>query len=412
LRFINPVTVGLAAVAGAALAANRALDQQHEARVATTGGLGRFGQATAADVGAIANRAAGNGVSIGQAREAVLAFTRAGVESNDVIERGTKLVQRYAATFGGEFADAQKELAGLAAEPGKAIDAVAKRAGIDADITNHIKLLDALGNKTGAAKEAFDALDKALVRDADASTNAGRARAYFVSQLTKGLDVAGRIALMQQPSAESDAGQRAAGQAAAIARPGFAGAVRGETSRGQAAVSPDLIASNAATAQALEAESRGLRLVEFRQTAVTEAIRKGTEAHQLDLAAIHAHTAEEQAGVAMTRTYLEAVEQTKNDEVARAAATEAGEKVLAQHNQQQEDAVRIGKANVDVIRALGGEQVKAAAAAEVLAVRADDYAGAQAKVNAITAQQDVAERNRTLQHQANMRRLRPSLRPR
>jgi hypothetical protein len=55
-----------------------------------------------------------------------------------------------------------------------------------------------------------------------------------------------------------------------------------------------------------------------------------------------------------------------------------------------------------VIRALGGEQVKAAAAAEVLAVRADDYAGAQAKVNQITAQQDVAERNRTLQHQANM----------
>jgi hypothetical protein len=39
LRFVNPLTVGLAAVGGAALAANRALDQQHEARVATTAGL-------------------------------------------------------------------------------------------------------------------------------------------------------------------------------------------------------------------------------------------------------------------------------------------------------------------------------------------------------------------------------------
>jgi hypothetical protein len=137
-----------------------------------------------------------------------------------------------------------------------------------------------------------------------------------------------------------------------------------------------------ATAKALDEVSRSAKRRELIQKGVNEEIRKGTEAHQLDLAAIHAHTAEEQAGVAMTRTYLEVVEKTGNDEIARAAATEAGEKVLAAHNQQQEDAVRIGKANVDVIRAFGGEQVKAAAAAEVLAVRADDYAGAQAKVNA------------------------------
>jgi phage-related minor tail protein len=229
LRFINPVTVGLTAVAGAALAANRALDQQREERVATTSGLGRFGQATAADVGAIANRAAGNGVSIGQAREAVLAFTRAGVENNDVIERGTGLVQRYATTVGGDFVDAQKDLAKLAAEPAKAIDAIAAITGIDAEVTNHVKLLDSLGNKTGAAKEAFDALDKALVRDADASTTAGRARAYLVSQLTKGLDVAGRLALFQEPTPDTGAGKRAAEQAAAITRPGFARALPGET---------------------------------------------------------------------------------------------------------------------------------------------------------------------------------------
>jgi hypothetical protein len=403
LRFINPVTVGLTAVAGAALAANRALDQQREERVATTSGLGRFGQATAADVGAIANRAAGNGVSIGQAREAVLAFTRAGVENNDVIERGTGLVQRYATTVGGDFVDAQKDLAKLAAEPAKAIDAIAAITGIDAEVTNHVKLLDSLGNKTGAAKEAFDALDKALVRDADASTTAGRARAYLVSQLTKGLDVAGRLALFQEPTPDTGAGKRAAEQAAAITRPGFARALPGETPRGTDAEAAAIDAMQAtATAKALEEVSRATQRREFVQKGVNEAIRKGTEAHQLDLAAIHAHTAEEQAGVAMTRTYLDVVEKTGNDEIARARATEDGEKVLAAHNQQQEDAVRIGKANVDVIRALGGEQVKAAAAAEVLAVRADDYAGAQAKVNAITAQQDVAERNRTLQHQANM----------
>jgi hypothetical protein len=402
LRFVNPLTVGLAAVGGAALAANRALDQQHEARVATTAGLGRLGQTTPADVGAIASRAAGNGVSIGQAREAVLNFARAGVESNEVIERGTKLVQRYAVTVGGEFADAQKELAGLAAEPGKGIEAVAKKVGIDADITNRVKLLDSLGDKNRAATESFDALDKALVRDADASTAAGRAKAFLFSQATKVADFVGGIATGQPR--DTAAAQRAAQQALAAGtnlRPGF----EGQPIRGVPGVSPEAGIDEmqaTATAKALDEVSRSAKRRELVQKGVNEEIRKGTEAHQLDLAAIHAHTAEEQAGVAMTRTYLAAVELTKSDEVARAAATEAGEKVLAQHNQQQEDAVRIGKANVDVIRALGGEQVKAAAAAEVLAVRADDYAGAQAKVNAITAQQDVAERNRTLQHQANM----------
>jgi hypothetical protein len=144
---------------------------------------------------------------------------------------------------------------------------------------------------------------------------------------------------------------------------------------------------------------------------VAETIRKSTEAHQLDLAAIHAHTAEEQAGVATTRTFLELQGRSVNDEIARTAATEAGEKVLAQHNQQQEDAVRIGKANVDVIRALGGEQVKAAAAAEVLAVRADDYAGAQAKVNAITAQQAWPSGTARSSTRRTWPRLRPRLRP-
>jgi hypothetical protein len=402
LRFVNPLTIGLAAVGGAALAANRALDQQHEARVATTAGLGRLGQTTPADVGAIASRAAGNGVSIGQAREAVLNFARAGVESNEVIERGTKLVQRYAVTVGGEFADAQKELAGLAAEPGKGIEAVAKKVGIDADITNRVKLLDSLGDKNRAATESFDALDKALVRDADASTAAGRAKAFLFSQATKVADFVGGIATGQPR--DTAAAQRAAQQALAAGtnlRPGF----EGQPIRGVPGVLPEAGIDEmqaTATAKALDEVSRSAKRRELVQKGVNEEIRKGTEAHQLDLAAIHAHTAEEQAGVAMTRTYLAAVEQTKNDEVARAAATEAGEKVLAQHNQQQEDAVRIGKANVDVIRALGGEQVKAAAAAQVLAVRADDYAGAQAKVNDITAQQEVAERNRTLQHQANL----------
>jgi hypothetical protein len=402
LRFVNPLTVGLTAVAGAAIVANRALDQQREERVATTSGIGRFGQTTAGDVTAIASRTIGNGLAFGQARSAVLAFTRAGAESNEVIQRGVGLLQQYAATVGGDFADAQKDLASLAAEPAKGIDAVqAKTRAFDAETLNHIKIMDAVGNRTAAAKEAFDVLEKSLVRGADATSIWGRQWAKYRSDFEIGLDFLGRSLTEGGPTLTREPPPQGAQRALAAGtnlRPGFAG----ETLPSAAGPSPELVSANAETAKALDAEARGLALVNFRQKEVAETIRRSTEAHQLDLAAIHAHTAEEQAGVAMTRTYLDVVEKTGNDEIARARATEDGEKVLAQHNQQQEDAVRIGKANVDVIRALGGEQVKAAAAAEVLAVRADDYAGAQAKVNAITAQQDVAERNRTLQHQANI----------
>jgi hypothetical protein len=134
-----------------------------------------------------------------------------GFESNDVIERGTKLVQRYAVTVGGEFADAQKELAGLAADPGKAIDAVAKKVGIDADVTNRVKLLASLGDKNRAATESFDALDKALVRDADASTAAGRAKAFLFSQLTKGRGFRRRYRNWPAPRHRSRAAGSAAG---------------------------------------------------------------------------------------------------------------------------------------------------------------------------------------------------------
>jgi hypothetical protein len=150
----------------------------------------------------------------------VLNFARAGVESNDVIERGTKLIQRYAVTVGGEFADAQKELAGLAADPGKAIDSVAKKVGIDADVTNRVKLLASLGDKNRAATESFDALDKALVRDADASTAAGRAKAFLFSQATRVADVVGGIATGQPR--DTAAAQRAAQQAAGLREQIFA----------------------------------------------------------------------------------------------------------------------------------------------------------------------------------------------
>jgi hypothetical protein len=298
LRFINPVTVGLTAVAGAALAANRALDQQREERVATTSGIGRFGQTTAGDVTAIASRTIGNGLAFGQARSAVLAFTRAGAESNEVIQRGVGLLQQYAATVGGDFADAQKDLASLAAEPAKGIDAVqAKTRAFDAETLNHIKIMDAVGNRTAAAKEAFDVLEKSLVRGADATSFWGRQWAKYRSDFEIGLDFLGRSLTEGGPTLTREPPPQGAQRALAAGtnlRPGFAG----ETLPSAAGPSPELVSANAETAKALDAEARGLALVNFRQKEVAETIRRSTEAHQLDLAAIHAHTAEEQAGVA------------------------------------------------------------------------------------------------------------------
>jgi hypothetical protein len=293
-----PLAAAIGTVAGGAFAANRVLDQQLAARQATTGGLGRFGGVRPEDVGAIAARAEGNGVSLNEAREGVLAFARAGVQSNAVIERGNLLALRYAATLGGTLGDAQKELAQFAAEPAKNIDALnAKTGAFTADFVENLKRVEAASGKTAAASLAFGGLGAALVKSDDASTKFARGFAYTVSQVEKGLEVVGRIASFQGPTPDSAGGQRAAEQAAAIARPGIGGAVRGETSRGRAAVSPELVAANAATAKALEDEARGLEIVRRERAATAEAIRKTTEAHQLEVAGIEATTDAQRAGV-------------------------------------------------------------------------------------------------------------------
>jgi hypothetical protein len=163
--------------------------------------------------------------------------------------------------------------------------------------------MDAVGNKTGAAKEAFDVLEKSLVRGADATSFWGGNGRNIVSDFEIGLDVLGRSAYRGR--ADELASSANAQQRAGCGDECFVLVLLRRNVQRAGSRSPDLIAANAETAKALDAESRGLALVKFRQKEVAEAIRKGTEAHQLDLAAIHAHTAEEQAGVAMTRTYLE-----------------------------------------------------------------------------------------------------------
>jgi hypothetical protein len=405
-----PLAAAIGTVAGGAFAANRVLDQQLAARQATTGGLGRFGGVRPEDVGAIAARAEGNGVSLNEAREGVLAFARAGVQSNAVIERGNLLALRYAATLGGTLGDAQKELAQFAAEPAKNIDALnAKTGAFTADFVENLKRVEAASGKTAAASLAFGGLGAALVKSDDASTKFARGFAYTVSQVEKGIEVVGRIASFQGPTPDSAGGQRAAEQAAAIARPGIGGAVRGETSRGRAAVSPELVAANAATAKALEDEARGLEIVRRERAATAEAIRKTTEAHQLEVAGIEATTDAQRAGVAVTQAFIAAQREGAKDEEARSAAMQAGEKVMTQVAVASRDMAAAHEANMQSITAFTQAEVEAAAAnqayvqtliatkSESLAAAAASHAMAQAQ-----AQDAVAARQITRAVEANI----------
>src|SRR3954471_276529 len=69
---VAPVAVALGAVATAIYAVNKAMSEQREARIATASGLGRLSDITAGQVPGLAGRAAGAGVSMGDAREGVL----------------------------------------------------------------------------------------------------------------------------------------------------------------------------------------------------------------------------------------------------------------------------------------------------------------------------------------------------
>ena len=181
----GPIAAGVTAVVGTFVLLNREMEKNLETQRAMSG-AGRFAGATAAGIAGAAERTAGaGGVSLGSAREGILAGVRAGVPGMDVIERANALAQRYAATIGIELPAAQKELAAALAEPGRGAEALDdKLKFLDATTIRYIKTLEAAGKRGEAARVILDNLLKpnVLVSQADAVNIWGQAWAFAVDQ--------------------------------------------------------------------------------------------------------------------------------------------------------------------------------------------------------------------------------------
>jgi hypothetical protein len=110
------------------------------------------------------------------------------------------------------------------------------------------------------------------------------------------------------------------------------------------------------------------------------------EIHRMELAniqAIQARTVAERQAAAAAQA---AAQHPIGSAAGAAAATAASNQVLAEYNRQQEDATRIGIANVQMIMAKTTSQRAAAASAQELADGTEKYAQAEAAANAVRAE--------------------------
>lgn len=342
------IAAAIGAVAAAVVSANRVLDQGLEARQALGGGRGRFLGATPDQIAGAAQRTAGNGVSLDEAREGILAGVRAGAPSLEVLERANALAQRLATTLKIDLKPAQQELAGVLGDrTTRSFEQIAEKLGIyDKATVNLVRSLQNQGNFTEAAKVQVDAIQQGLVRAADATTAWGRAWAYTTSQIQKGLDVAGRIATFTPPTPDTPAGQRLLEQQQAIQqRPGFATALRGETRRDRPLpLGTDASAEAEAVARLGAAREEELR----RQRNITEAIKEATAAQNDQIAVLNARTVAERAAATQTQAYNQLLKEGKAEEEALGLARLRAARVLAESAAEQQKVIANQRLELDM----------------------------------------------------------------
>jgi hypothetical protein len=148
---------------------------------------------------------------------------------------------------------------------------------------------------------------------------------------------------------------------------------------------------SAAAAQAAAQHPEGSAAAETaaaaaRAEAHAKDLTAAREIHRMELAniqAIQARTVAERQAAAAAQA---AAQHPIGSAAGAAAATAASNQVLAEYNRQQEDATRIGIANVQMIMAKTTSQRAAAASAQELADGTEKYAQAEAAANAVRAE--------------------------
>jgi len=169
LSFINPLTVGIAATAAAiGIVSARAIDLAGEARTMGVAlrAMGKDAEITAGQMHRLVESMRDLGVDKGQARAAALAAVRAPGASAAGIQQALALAPDTAAAFGGDVADAAKQIAEASVG---SFDAIQRLSGayrlLSAEQLNQVRLMLEQGDKAGAVAIAYDALAK-RVKDA------------------------------------------------------------------------------------------------------------------------------------------------------------------------------------------------------------------------------------------------------
>jgi hypothetical protein len=324
----GPVIAGLAAVATAVYAVNRAMEQNLEARQALGGGRGRFLGITPGDVTGAAGRVAGGGVSSGEAREGIIGGIRAGVPSLDVLERGQRLAQQYAATVGSDLKKAQEEINQILGDrTPRSFEAAAKSLGTyDAKTVDLVRSLQSQGQYAQAAQVQLSNLSQGLVTNADAAGKAAQGWALLKTKVDQALDALGNFIVKQESLAERAEKLRRELARAPILPEGFGrtGEVRGRK-RGELNDLEQQLQDQA------DMRERGpAMLEESRQNAITKAIEDATRAQRDQIGVMNALTIEQKAAATATQTYNQLTEQGIAPEEARAKAVLASAMVIAQ----------------------------------------------------------------------------------
>ncbi len=180
LGLINPIALGLSAIAAAAIAGgvawNGYLQSIKEVETASAG-LGRATSGTAGDMEAAARAgAAAADISIKSARTMEAQFLRTGRIGSEQFEKLISLSKDFGATIGVDATQAGQKLADMFANPAQAAQTLYQQYGLISGATaRQVTNLAAQNRQSEAQSVLLNALPDQLARAAEATTALGRA---------------------------------------------------------------------------------------------------------------------------------------------------------------------------------------------------------------------------------------------
>lgn len=373
--------IGAVAAVGAGVAASmKVTEREREQRIATTGGPGRLLGASGPDLEAAAQRSQQPGMSIGESRSGIEAFTRAGVDSLAVIEKLNAATVQYAASTKSELAPATERLAGIFGDLSKGIDTLDKELDLrlGKSTKDLIRNLEATGDKVGAAKVAIEAMAGALVKPADATNTWRESMARLSSDLDALIEKLGRLgpaltAGIPKPQIPNIGGAFAGVEAPQALGPpqpgipnigvGFGGPPAGATAGDQpfadpAAAEASEAATKAATAAVVAYEAEMVKAGSAANETMS-AIQNSAQAFELQKNVMMATTVETRAAATEAQALNQATGGLTATLQQEAAARQAGEMVRAQSAATQAQLIAGQQAELAM-----GQQLIAAAGAQ------------------------------------------------